>query len=952
MKKLLLLDAYALIYRAYYALIRSPRYNSKGEDTSAVFGFVNTLEELLSKEHPDYIAVAFDPHGGTFRHRLYPAYKAQREETPEAIRFAVPKIKDLLAAYRITVLEVPDFEADDVIGTVAWRFAGDDVQVYMVTPDKDYGQLVRPNVLMLRPANGGKPQELLDERAVCGKYGIKRTSQVIDLLGLMGDASDNVPGCPGVGEKTAVKLINEYDSIDELLRHTDRLKGALKTKVEANVEQIRFSKMLVTIRTDVPIGIKLDDLRLLPKDYPTLIPLLDDLEFKSLSRRMSQETGGTSPTTPPTHKSADGFSGDLFEQVSTQTPPQPHKSAATEPSERGLFPAEVWEGTKESILSTAKTTPHHYHLVDNEGAIKDLCGKILSEKIVAIDTETTSLEAIDAELVGMSFAVTPSEAYYVPVPADRQSAQQVADLLRPVFENERSLKVGQNIKYDMVVLSNYGIEVRGPLFDTMLAHYVLEPRQPHNMDYLAEVYLKYRTIHIDELIGPRGKGQKSMRDIPPADVLEYAAEDADVTLRLYPVLRDAVAAQGLSQLLNEVEMPLVPVLVEMERNGMRIDTQALDQVSAELTTRMNALEHDIQELSGETFNVASPKQVGAVLFDKLRVVDKPRKTKTGLYDTSEQVLQNLRAKHPVIGMILDHRGYKKLLSTYTQNLPALINPRTQHIHTTFNQAVTATGRLSSSNPNLQNIPVRDAAGREVRRAFIPEDGCLFLSADYSQIELRIMAHLSQDPALIEAFLQGHDIHQATAAKIFKKSVEEVTKEERRRAKTANFGIIYGISAFGLAERLQISRTDAKDLIDGYFTTYPRVRAYMDESIAFARSHGYARTLLGRRCTLPDILSRNATVRGYAERNAINTPIQGTAADIMKIAMSAVHRRMRSEGLRSKLIMQVHDELNFSVLPEERETLQRLVTECMESAVALSVPLIVECGWGQNWLEAH
>ena len=957
MGKLLLLDAYALIYRAYYAFIRAPRYNSKQENTSAVFGFLNTLEELLTKENPDYVAVAFDPKGGTFRHHIYPQYKAQREETPEAIRYAVPKIKDLLAAYNISVLEVPGFEADDVIGTLAWRFASDNVTVYMVTPDKDYGQLVRPNVRMLRPGNGGKPQELLDEQAVCAKYGIDRTEQVIDLLGLMGDASDNVPGCPGVGEKTAVKLIKEHGSIEELLLHTDRLKGALKQKIEDHAEQIRFSKMLVTIRTDVPIDITLEQLRRKPKDYPTLLKLIGELEFKSIAQRLAQEAGISAPhsPTPPAKTGNNGnFVGDLFAQVNETAThlEQPAKKGQTSTRETTLFSAEEWEAAKESILSEAKTVPHKYYLVENEDDVKEFCAKILYEKIVAIDTETTSLDAIDAELVGMSFATKAHEAFYVPVPPQREAAQRIVELLRPIYESETSLKVGQNIKYDMMVLANYGVEVRGPLFDTMLAHYVLEPRQVHNMDYLAEVYLKYRTIHIDELIGPKGKAQKSMRDLAPGDVKEYAAEDADVTLQLYHVLNAAINTRGFSRLFYEVEMPLVPVLVEMERNGMRIDTQALDQVSEELTAKMNAIEQEIQQLVGETFNIGSPKQVGTILFDKLRVVDKPRKTKTGLYDTSEQVLQNLRSKHPVIGMILDYRGYKKLLSTYTQNLPRLINPRTQRIHTTFNQAITATGRLSSSNPNLQNIPIRDDNGREVRRAFIPDDGCLFLSADYSQIELRIMAHLSQDPNLLHAFREGQDIHQATAAKIFKKQLDQVTKDERRKAKTANFGIIYGISSFGLAERLEVSRTEAKNLIDGYFATYPQVKAYMDQSIAFARENGYARTLFGRQCTLPDINSRNAVVRGYAERNAINTPIQGTAADIMKLAMSAVLRRMKAEGLRSKLIMQVHDELNFSVLPEEREQLERLVVECMEGACQLAIPLIVECGWGNNWLEAH
>ena len=964
MKKLLLLDAYALIYRAYYAFIRMPLYNSRGENTSAIYGFINTLEELLAKEKPDYLAVAFDPKGGTFRHEAYPQYKAQREETPEPIRFAVPKIKELLAAYRIPLFEVAGFEADDVIGTLAWRFATEEVGVYMVTPDKDYGQLVRANVWMLKPGNGGKPAELLGEAEVCAKYGLQAPAQVIDLLSLMGDSSDNVPGCPGVGEKTAVKLIGQFGSIDSLLSRTNELKGALKARVEANAEQIRFSRMLVTIRTDVPVSAELSDLVLQERDTATLARLFSDLELKSFLQKLSSARGLPSPTleaAPAPRKSKADTSGmrDLFAEAEalapvvspSPTPPAPSE-APKKPFQTELFAGEGTSEAVESILSEAKTTPHAYHLLDSEQDIRDFCQKILSKKVVSLDTETTSVDAIDAELVGLSFAVKEHEAYYIPMPSTRAAALERLALLRPIYEGEQSLKVGQNLKYDMLVLSNYGVRVRGALFDTMLAHYVLEPRLPHNMDAMAESYLSYRTIHISSLIGERGKQQRSMRDVPVEQVAEYAAEDADITLQLYHILKEKLAQQGLTDLFRRVEMPLVPVLVTLERNGMRIDTHALSQISDELTAKMQAVEARIQEQAGEHFKVGSPAQVGTILFDKLKVSDRPRKTRTGKYDTSEQVLQNLRGKHPIIGLILDYRGYKKLLSTYTQTLPHLINPRTGHIHTTFNQAVTATGRLSSSNPNLQNIPVRDENGREVRRAFIPDEGCLFLSADYSQIELRIMAHLSQDEHLLDAFRSGQDVHQATAAKIYKKPLEDVSKEERRRAKTANFGIIYGISAFGLAERLQIPRTEAKQLIDDYFATYPQVKAYMDASVAFARATGYAKTLFGRRCQLPDILSRNATVRGYAERNAINMPIQGTAADIMKLAMSAVYQRMEAGHLRSKMIVQVHDELNFSVFPEEKEQLQALVTDCMEHACQLDVPLVVDCGWGSNWLEAH
>ena len=957
MKKLLLLDAYALIYRAYYAFIRVPLYNTKKENISAVYGFVNTLEELLAKESPDYIAVAFDPKGGTFRHRIYPQYKAQREETPEPIRFAVPKIKEILTAYRIPIVEVPDYEADDVIGTLAWRFANDETTVYMVTPDKDYGQLVKPNVWMLKPGNAGKPAELMGEQEVCTKYGITSTAQVIDLLGLMGDASDNVPGCPGVGEKTAVKLIKEFGDIDHLIAQSAALKGALKTKIEGNKEQVLLSRMLVTIRTDVPISLTLDDLKIQPKDGTALMKLFGDLELKSFANRLAREEGfpGT-PSPTPARKKQKGESNsgmaDLFAETADEETTTSHQQAEKTWSETDLFPEERAEDAKESILRGAKTTPHAYYLLDNKEDIEEFAQKILSEKIVSLDTETTSLNAIDAELVGLSFAVREHEAYYIPIPENRTEALDRLKIVKPIYEKEESLKVGQNLKYDMMVLANYGIELHGQLFDTMLAHYVLEPRLPHNMDSMAEALLHYQTIHIDELIGEKSKGQKSMRDVPIEQIKEYAAEDADITLQLYYILNKELEAKGMHKLFWEVEMPLVPVLVTMERNGMRIDTDALEQISTELTGKMQALETHIQEEVGERFNVGSPTQVGQILFEKLKVSEKPRKTKTGKYDTSEQVLQNLRGKHPIIGEILDYRGFKKLLNTYTQTLPQLINPRTGYIHTTFNQAITATGRLSSSNPNLQNIPVRDTDGKEVRRAFIPDEGCTFLSADYSQIELRVMAHLSQDPHLIEAFRLGQDIHQATAAKIFRKSLDEVTKEERRRAKTANFGIIYGISAFGLAERLQIPRSDAKQLIDDYFATYPNVKAYMDKSVAFARERGYARTLFGRRCQLPDILSRNAVVRGYAERNAINMPIQGTAADIMKLAMSAVYRRMKAEGMRSKIIVQVHDELNFSVIPGEESRLQALVVDCMEHACQLDIPLVVDCGWGANWLEAH
>ncbi len=966
MKKLFLLDAYALIYRAYYAFIRTPRINSKQQNTSAIFGFVNTLEEVLRKENPDYIGVAFDPKGGTFRHKIYPAYKAQREETPEGIRFAVPYIQEILKAYNIPILEVPNYEADDVIGTLAYRFSSDGIaqnhegastgttglDVYMMTPDKDYGQLVRPHVFMFKPHSGEKAFEILGEKEICGKYGIQSPLQVIDLLGLMGDAADNIPGCPKVGEKTAVRLINQFGSVEGLLQHTGELKGALKKNVEENMEQIRFSKMLATIKTDVPCDITLAELSRKEKNTERLKELFEELEFRNLITRVlgtapagDADAAPASPTPSRRQQKAQTANtgmGDLFG-------PSP---ALSESSENQKFPTVGQDLPEKSILATFKTTPHHYYLVDSEAKMEEIREKFLSGKILSLDTETTSTDAISAELVGLSFAVTEGEAYYVPIPPDRDEALRIVNKFKKVYEDEAILKIGQNIKYDITVLANYGIEVRGEMFDTMIAHYVLHPELRHNMDYLAEIYLGYQTIHIEELIGPKGKNQKNMRDLPPANVYEYAAEDADVTLRLYSKLDEELRREGLFRLFHDIEMPLVPVLSRMEMNGVRIDTESLRQTSAEFTQRMEEIEREIHRMAGEPFNISSPRQVGDILFGKLKIVDKPKKTKTGQYVTSEEVLQNLRTKHPIVEKILDYRGYKKLLSTYIDALPQLINPRTGHIHTSYNQAVTATGRLSSSNPNLQNIPIRDANGKEVRKAFIPDEGCEFFSADYSQIELRIMAHLSRDANMIEAFREGHDIHRATAAKIYKLPMDQVTADQRRKAKTANFGIIYGITTFGLAERMQVSRAEAKELIDEYFATYPRVKAYMEQSIETARQKGYTETIFGRRCYLPDINSHNATVRGYAERNAINAPIQGSAADIIKIAMVRIDRRMRAGGLRSKMILQVHDELNFSVLPEEKERLQQLVIKEMQGAYTMSVPLIADCGWGANWLEAH
>ena len=933
--KLFLLDAYALIYRAYYAFIKNPRVNSKGFNTSAVLGFVNTLEEVLKKERPTHIGVAFDPAGPTFRHEAYAPYKAQREETPETIRLSVPIIKDIIRAYRIPILEVPGYEADDVIGTLATEAGRRGIPTYMMTPDKDYGQLVGGTVWMYRPKHTGG-FETMGPEEVKAKFNIERTEQVIDMLGLMGDTADNIPGCPGVGEKTAQKLIAQFGSIENLLAHTEELKGALRNKVEANKEQIAFSKFLATIKTDVPIELDMDALVREEPDTEAQRQLFAELEFRTLLDRVLRK---------PAPSPATADAGPLFSS----------NNATQAPTQGDLFAISTTEGTdtaENPTLDTIETRPVDYQLVDTEDGIRDLVQKLLTTEILAIDTETTSTEPMEAELVGASFSDAEGRAWYVPFPPEREDALRRAGLLRPLYENPRSLKVGQNIKYDLIVLRNYDVRVAGPLFDTMLAHYVLQPELRHNMDYLAEVYLHYRTIHIDQLIGPRGKGQKSMRDLPPAEVYRYACEDADITLRLKTVLEKEMEAHHAAGLFHEIEMPLVPVLVNLECNGVRIDTEVLREISRLFTARLNEIEQDVHRLAGEVFNIASPKQVGEVLFDHLKIADKPKKTKTGQYVTSEEVLESLRAKHEIVGKILEHRGLKKLLGTYVDALPQLINPRTGRIHTSFNQAVTATGRLSSSNPNLQNIPVRDDDGKEIRKAFIPDDGCEFFSADYSQIELRIMAHLSGDEHMIEAFRSGKDIHAATAAKIFKVDLHEVTSDMRRKAKTANFGIIYGISTFGLAERMGVSRQEAKELIDGYFATYPKIKAYMDRSIEVARSQGYVETIFHRKRFLPDINSRNATVRGYAERNAINAPIQGSAADIIKVAMAHIDRRFAEEGLKAKMILQVHDELNFSVPPEEKERVQQIVLEEMEKACPMQVPLKADCGWGKNWLEAH
>ncbi len=954
MEKLFLLDAYALIYRAYYALIKNPRINSKGFNTSAVLGFVNTLEDVLKKENPTHIGVAFDPSGPTFRHEAYEQYKAQREETPEVIRLSVPIIKDIIRAYRIPILEVSGFEADDVIGTLATEAGKRGITTYMMTPDKDYGQLVSENVFMYRPKYGDKEFDVMGVEEVKAKFDIESPLQVIDMLGLMGDSSDNIPGCPGVGEKTAQKLVAQFGSIENLLEHTDELKGALKTKVENNKEMILFSKFLATIKTDVPIELNLEDLQREAPDEEALRKIFEEMEFRSLMERVfNREKKST--TTENTIKKPVGqpdlFNGQLSLFGDTPTP-----STASKGQKQGdLFAEFADEGqgdSKFSNLVNLESLSYNYQLIDNEDKRKELRTKLITSEILGLDTETTSTDPINAELVGMSFSIQENEAYYVPIPANQDEALKIVNEFKEVFENKQSLKVGQNIKYDMLVLSNYGIELQGPMFDTMIAHYVLQPELRHNMDYLAEIYLNYQTIHIEELIGSKGKNQGNMRDLPPEAIYKYACEDADVTLKLYHILKKELEEHQVSSLFYDIEMPLVPVLAYMERNGVRINSETLKESSLHFTSRMQEIEKEVHQLAGMDFNIASPKQVGEVLFDRLKIVTKAKKTKTGQYVTSEEVLESLRGKHEIVGKILEHRGLKKLLGTYIDALPLLVNPKTGKIHTSFNQTVTATGRLSSSNPNLQNIPIRNEDGKEIRKAFIPEDGCEFFSADYSQIELRIMAHLSGDKNMVEAFREGNDIHAATASKIYKIALEEVTREQRSKAKTANFGIIYGISVFGLAERMNVPRSEAKELIDGYFETYPQIKEYMDKSIAVARENGYIETIFGRKRFLPDINSHNAVVRGYAERNAINAPIQGSAADIIKVAMVKIYQRFMQENIRSKMILQVHDELNFSVYPDEKEKVQQIVIEEMEKAYAMQVPLRADCGWGNNWLEAH
>ena len=927
-KKLFLLDAYALIFRAYYAFIKNPRVTSTGLNTSAIFGFLLALEEVLQKRKPTHIAVVFDTPTPTFRHEMFKDYKAHRDETPEDIKKAVPYIKRLIEAYKIPVIDYPGFEADDVIGTLARKASERGFTTYMMTPDKDFAQLVSPNVFILKPSRSGNESLLWGVEDIQREFCVQRPEQVIDVLALMGDTADNIPGAPGVGPKTAMKLISEYGSIEELFKNTGKLKGKLKEIIEDNREQIEFSKKLVTIEQNVPVELNESALLLETPDPEKLKLLFDELEFKTVAAKI---LSGIEKTEKPREQQqifvspSDSLQGSLF-------------------GDNPVTPA--------SEKTSIENVDHNYITVETGKPLKDFVSAVCNLKEFCFDTETTSINPLDAELVSLAISWEKGTGYLIYFPESQQETKAILEVVRPVFENDTILKIGQNLKFDIQVLANYGIEVRGPLFDTMIAHYLLEPDMRHNMNLLSETYLSYNPVHIESLIGEKGVYQKNMRSVPVEKLKEYAVEDADVTYQLKRVFEPRIKAEGLGYLADNIEMPLISVLALMERNGVKLDLEDLKEITINLRDDIISLEKEIYSLAGTEFNISSPKQLGDILFIRLKLDDKAKVTKTRQFITNEEILQRLAHKHPIIDKVLEYRGLKKLLSTYVEALPLLVDKTTGRIHTSYNQAVAATGRLSSNNPNLQNIPVRDERGREIRKAFVPEEGHIFLSADYSQIELRLMAHLSKDKSMTDDFLSGNDIHAATASKIFGVEIKDVTREMRSRAKTANFGIIYGISSYGLSERLTIGRKEAKELIDGYFNSYPGVKLYMDESIKKAREAGFVTTMFGRKRYLPDIQSRNQVVRGNAERNAINAPIQGSAADIIKIAMVSIYRKMRSENYRSKMILQVHDELIFEVEMSELEKLKEMVLYEMSNAVKLDVPLLVDWGTGNSWFEAH
>ncbi len=949
-KRLFLLDAYALIYRAFFAMSKNPRLNSKGVNTSAVMGFLNSLYEILQKEKPTHIGVAFDVAGTAQRQAEYSEYKANREKMPDDLRDAIPYIIRLIEGFNIPVYGEEGYEADDVIGTLAKKAEQQGFLTYMMTPDKDFGQLVTDKILLYKPAKFGEPAQVWGPKEVCERYGIQEPKQLIDILGLWGDAADNIPGIPGIGEKTAAQLVAKYGSVENLIAHADELKGKQKENVVNFAEQGLLSKSLATINLEVPVDFDEEELKAKEPDVPALMALFEELEFRTFAKRFLEDYKGKqgvdSPLPPsqrgtgqPTRASGGSQQPDLFS--SNETFDLFHQGGEGE--------SDLLEF---SDKDSAKTVQHDYKLVETEENIKALVELLAKQKQFVFDTETTNIDVYSAELVGLSFAIKAHEAWYLSMPAEREACQKKLELLRPLFEDESIMKIGQNLKYDISMLAEYGISVKGPIFDTMLAHYLLEPEQRHNMDYLAEVYLNYLTIPIEDLIG-KGRMQKTMREVPVELVKEYAAEDADISLQLYEKLLPLLKENGVEKLFYEIEMPLVPVLSRMEANGVRIDTENLQQISEAFGVEIHKIEEEIYKAAGMPFNIASPKQLGEVLFEKLHIDEKAKKTKTGQYATGEDVLQKLSHKHPIIQMILDYRSFTKLKSTYLDALPALVNPKDGLIHTSYNQAVTATGRLSSNNPNLQNIPVRTEKGREIRRAFVPRSPeYTLLAADYSQIELRIIAHLSQDPAMVADFNLGHDIHAATAAKVFHVPMDQVTKEQRSRAKAVNFGIIYGMSAFGLAERMELSRSEAANIIKKYFEEYAGIKEYMNRSIALARERGYAETILGRRRYLRDINGANSVVRGFAERNAINAPIQGSSADMIKIAMIGIHQELERLKMQSKMILQVHDELVFDAHLDELDTLKAIVNDKMVNALPLSVPVIVEMNTGANWLEAH